>query len=75
MPSNSGNESALNIFDSSQWIPSIANKKDKMTYAMWSNNVKMALQGIHSVIQANSIEDLDKEVVLQKVSRFERDEM
>jgi hypothetical protein len=46
-----------------------------MTYAMWSNNVKMALQGIHSVIQANSIEDLDREVVLQKVSRFERDEM
>ena len=46
-----------------------------MTYAMWSNNVKMSLQGIHSVIQANSVEDLDKEAVLQKVSKFERDEM
>ncbi len=42
---------------------------------MWSNTVKQSLNGIHSVIQACSIEDLDRETVMQKVSKFERDEV
>jgi hypothetical protein len=42
---------------------------------MWSNVLKTALVGIHCVIQATQIEDLDEEIVLQKVSKFERDDM
>ncbi len=46
-----------------------------MAYAMWSNDVKKSLQGIHSTLQANSIEDLDRDAVLQTVARYERDLM
>ena len=58
-----------------QWIPSNADKRSKMSYAMWSNTLKLSLQGIHCAMQANSQEDLQREAVLQRVARFERDEM
>ncbi len=61
-----------NVF---QWIPEKSNKRDKMSYAMWCNDVKKALQGIHTTLQANSIEDLNREAVLQTVARYERDLM
>jgi len=58
-----------------QWIPSKANLKDKMQYAMWSNNVKTALVGIHCIVQAGTAADLEYESVLERVARFERDEI
>ena len=58
-----------------QWIPSGADKRSKMSYAMWSNTMKLSLQGIHCTMQAHSQEDLQRDVVLQKVSRYERDQM
>jgi hypothetical protein len=56
-----------------QWIPSECQPRDKMSYAMWSNNVKTGLNGIQCTIQACSKVDLDHQKVLERVSRFERD--
>ena len=46
-----------------------------MQYAMFSNTVKQSLTGIHCLVQACGKEELDYEVVLQRVSRFERDQL
>ena len=58
-----------------QWIPSTCKGSEKMSYAMFSNTVKSSLTGIHCVVQACNKSDLDKEVVLQRVSRYERDQL
>ena len=58
-----------------QWIPSRSNIKLKMQYAMWTNVLKTSLTGIHCHIQAGDEADIDYEAVLEKVARFERDEM
>lgn len=58
-----------------QWIPSLSKPQEKMSYAMWSKTVKDALPGIHSVIQACNKEDLDYQKVLEKVSRYEMDQI
>jgi hypothetical protein len=56
-----------------QWIPSQSPAREKMGYAMWTNVVRTGLQGIHSVLQACNLADLDYNEVLQRISRFERD--
>jgi cofilin len=58
-----------------QWIPSDADKRDKMSYAMTTTKVKASLAGIHTTIQACGIADLDFDTVLQRATRFERDEI
>lgn len=58
-----------------QWIPTESSPKDKMSYAMWSNNVKHAFDGIHCIVQACSLSDLAHEEVLLKVTKFEKDEL
>jgi hypothetical protein len=52
-----------------------ASPKDKMQYAMWTNLVKQKLSGVHAVIPAHSEAELDKESVLERVTRFERDQI
>jgi hypothetical protein len=56
-----------------QWIPETATGKEKITYTMWSKNIKNALNGIHSCIQANGLADLDYETILERVSQFDGD--
>ncbi len=56
-----------------QWIPETATGKEKITYTMWSKNIKNALNGVHSAIQANSVADLDYETILERVSQFDGD--
>lgn len=56
-----------------QWIPETATGKEKITYTMWSKNIKNALNGIHSAIQANGLADLDYETVLERVSQYDAD--
>ncbi len=46
-----------------------------MQYAMWSKNMKLALNGIQCSIQAEDIADLDWDVVLESAAKFERDEI
>ncbi len=46
-----------------------------MQYAMWSKNLKLALNGIQCSIQAGDIADLDWDVVLETAAKFERDEI
>ena len=58
-----------------QWIPSKCKPQEKMAYAMWSKLVKDSLPGIHTVIQACSKEDLEYQNVLEKVSRYENDQI
>lgn len=58
-----------------QWIPSRANVREKMQYSMWTNVLKQSLGGIHSLIQAGDVDDVAYDNVLERVSRFERDEM
>lgn len=56
-----------------QWIPGKSNPKSKMQYSMWSNTLKQALNGVQAWIQANGVEDVDYQVVLERVARFDRD--
>ncbi len=54
-----------------QWIPETATGKEKITFTIWSKNIKNDLNGIHSAIQANSVADLDFDTVLERVSQFD----
>ncbi len=56
-----------------QWIPGTSTGKEKMTDTMWSKNIRNALNGIHSCVQANSVADLEFETVLERVSQFDGD--
>jgi Cofilin/tropomyosin-type actin-binding protein len=58
-----------------QWIPDDSGVSKKMQYAMWSNTLKQSLNGIACVIQASGIADVDFQEALQRVSKFERDEI
>ena len=57
-----------------QWIPSKSQAKKKMQYAMWSTTLKQSLQGIHCTLQAGNWDEVDWENVIERVSRFEKDD-
>lgn len=58
-----------------QWIPDDSGVSKKMQYAMWSNNLKQSLNGVACVIRATGEADLDYQEVLERASKFERDEL
>eukprot|EP01119_Soliformovum_irregulare_P003534 TRINITY_DN1417_c1_g1_i1.p1 TRINITY_DN1417_c1_g1~~TRINITY_DN1417_c1_g1_i1.p1 ORF type:complete len:135 (-),score=37.52 TRINITY_DN1417_c1_g1_i1:14-418(-) len=53
-----------------RWAPERAKVQDKMQYSMWSKTLKGALSGIGAVIQACDVSDVDREIVLEKITRI-----
>jgi hypothetical protein len=58
-----------------RWVPTTAKPKEKMEYATWSSVLKNALSGIQCTIQATEVDEIDYQVVLERVAKFERDEI
>ena len=57
------------------WIPTESNPRDKMQYAMCTRVLKRSCPGIHCTVPAEDEADIDHQNVLERVSRFERDEI
>jgi len=58
-----------------QWIPSHSPVREKMQYAMWTTNLKRSLSGIHTHLQAGNVDDLDLQNVMERVTKFEREQV
>ena len=57
------------------WVPADASRVGKMQAALWMNNIKQALDGIQCIVQAGDVSECDYEAVLDRASRFEREEI
>ena len=55
------------------WIPSTANKVDKMSYAMFQGTLRQAITGCQCVVSAHDLSDLDPNAVLERAGKYERD--